>query len=51
VPIKSIKLQLGAAAMSITRVESAACDQDLCPTFFKYELGRVLSSLSPVRRV
>lgn len=49
VPIKSIKLQLGAAAMSITRVESAACDQDLCPTFFKYELGRVFEFVIPCK--
>ncbi len=49
VPIKSIKLQLGAAAMSITRVESAACDKDVCPTFFKYELGRVFEFAIPCK--
>lgn len=49
VPIKSIKLQLGDATMSITRVENAACDQDVCPTFFKYELGRVFEFVIPCK--
>jgi hypothetical protein len=48
-PIKSIKLQLRDAAMSITRVENAACDQDVCPTFFKYELGRVFEFVIPCK--
>jgi hypothetical protein len=41
VRVKSITVWLRDVSLSATRVESAACVEDACPTFFKYELGKV----------
>jgi hypothetical protein len=49
VRIKSITLTLHDATVSITRVENAACIEDVCPTFFEYQLDRAFEFIIPCK--
>jgi hypothetical protein len=49
VRIKSRTVQLRDVTVSMTRIENATCIQDVCLTFFKYELGRVFEFIIPCK--
>jgi hypothetical protein len=50
VRVKSTTVRLRDVTVSITRIESAAgCTQDVCPTFFKYELDKVFEFIVPCK--
>lgn len=49
VKVKSISLRLRDATMSVTRVESRMCKDDVCPTYFKYQIDRVFEFIIPCR--
>jgi hypothetical protein len=49
VRVKSTAVQLRDVTLSITRVETAACIQDVCPTFFKYQLDRTFEFIIPCK--
>jgi hypothetical protein len=49
VRVKSTTVWLREVSLSVTRVESSACVEDACPTFFKYELGKVFEFVVPCK--
>jgi len=49
VRIKSRTVRLRDVTVSMTRIENAACIQDVCLTFFRYELGKVFEFIIPCK--
>jgi len=47
--VKSMSMRLIEVDVSITRIESARCNGDVCPTFFRYEMDRVFEFVVPCK--